>query len=176
MSVTCTAQPSEPAQETCNGRDDNCGTIDEGFINTGTACTIGEGACRSVGVRVCTADGTDVVCNAEVIEPIDEVCNDLDDDCDGQTDEDFEELDTACSIGDGICRTGGVRRCSEDGLGTICTAELVMPGMETCNGLDDDCDGRTDEDYLTVNTLLDWAVPSSRRHQCVSCRWSRRRV
>ncbi|MEE2786734.1 MAG: MopE-related protein [Myxococcota bacterium] len=164
QNTECSATPGEPEIERCNGLDDDCdGTTDEGFDNTGQACTIGDGVCRATGVTVCTADGLNVVCNAPVIEPDDERCNGLDDDCDGSADEGFDGLDEACVIGQGICRAAGVQQCSEDGLTTICRAEIIAPQLQdTCNGLDDDCDGTIDEDFPILNSPCTLGVGACR--------------
>ena len=45
-------------------------------------------------------------------------------------------------IGKGICASGG--RTCEGGYWSGCVAE-VLPAAESCNGLDDDCDGSVDE-------------------------------
>ncbi|MBM4397754.1 MAG: hypothetical protein FJ087_18955 [Deltaproteobacteria bacterium] len=57
--------------------------------------------------------------------------------------------DTACSRTNAIGTCDGRRRCTADGL-TPCDAP--EPAAESCNRADDDCDGRTDEDFL-VNGL-----------------------
>jgi len=51
--------------------------------------------------------------------------------------------EAACRIENEWGRCAGSRRCSADGL-TPCTARV--PAREICNGLDDDCDGLTDEE------------------------------
>ncbi len=95
-----------------------------------------------------------------------ELCNNLDDDCDGAIDEDFPDKNTSCNNGGaGACARTGVRVCRNDGLGTQCNAVAVScvnnrlisgtgadlgPCLETCNNADDDCDGRIDEG-LTCN-------------------------
>jgi hypothetical protein len=74
----------------CNGIDDNCnGAIDESFSNLGLSCSNGgTGACGATGRFVCSMDGRSTVCNAPPRgTPGTEVCNGLDDDCDGLIDE-----------------------------------------------------------------------------------------
>ena len=75
-----------------------------------------------------------------------ELCNGVDDNCDGQTDEGFGVGDE-CD-GKGECGQGVVECATPDS--TVCS---TMPGgsedqssEETCNQRDDDCDGETDED------------------------------
>jgi hypothetical protein len=77
-----------------------------------------------------------------ILEPM-EVCNELDDDCDGSTDEDFE------------CRTWMTRTCttscgssSTQLCSSACAWGVCPPPVEICNDLDDDCDGLTDEDLI----------------------------
>jgi hypothetical protein len=75
-----------------------------------------------------------------------ELCNGADDDCDGTADEGFV-TGQACSAGTGSCRRTGFVSCSADGQGTECGAVPGEPSPETCNGLDDDCDGSVDEGF-----------------------------
>ena len=146
--VRCGATPRPPSEERCNGIDDDCdGQIDEDWPNQGKPCFIGLGECRSPGVFACTGDGLGLQCDAPVIPPGVESCNDRDDDCDGRIDEDWPTRGQACAAGLGTCRRNGVVVCRTDGTGTRCDAEPGIPGTETCNDLDDDCDGLTDEDW-----------------------------
>ncbi len=76
-----------PQPETCDGVDDDCdGLTDEDIVSG--SCTVGgpdgcpgETACQG-GQEICVGD-----------EPIDEVCDGLDNDCDAETDEDFGDVD-----------------------------------------------------------------------------------
>ncbi|MCD6496289.1 MAG: hypothetical protein J7K54_03395 [Candidatus Aenigmarchaeota archaeon] len=77
--------------------------------------------------------------------PSTEICDGLDNDCDGQTDEDFPTLGDVCSVGIGACQSNGHIVCTTDGSGVECDAVAGTPQTETCNGLDDDCDGAVDD-------------------------------
>ncbi len=139
------ALDEQPRQdEACNGGDDDCdGLIDEGFA-LGEPCEEGEGACRTDGVTVCGPRDT-VVCGAVPGDPRDEVCNGVDDDCDGAPDEGLLVGDP-CEVGVGACLRVGEGICGDDGP-AVCSAEPGAPVREVCNGIDDDCDGTTDEGF-----------------------------
>ncbi|MCB9594865.1 MAG: VCBS repeat domain-containing M23 family metallopeptidase [Sandaracinaceae bacterium] len=71
--------------------------------------------------------------------PSTEVCNGMDDDCDGRVDE--NAVAEICNGGDDDC-DGRVDENATD---------------EVCNGADDDCDGAADEDDVCEIRLLHWA-------------------
>jgi len=73
-----------------------------------------------------------------------EVCNALDDNCDGTIDNFAESCYTgpAGTLNVGICKAGS-RTCT-NGVWSSCTGD-VKPTSEVCNGLDDDCDGYVDD-------------------------------
>jgi hypothetical protein len=126
--------------------------VDEAFPQLGGRCSSGVGLCNEAGLFVCGPDAS-VVCNAAPHPPRDEVCNGLDDDCDGETDEGTADccapgeardcgLETGvCAAGTQVCEAARVWGACEGGVG---------PGVEVCNGQDDDCDGATDEDQGTT--------------------------
>jgi hypothetical protein len=109
--------------------------------------TAGRGACR-LGRHSCI-DEKWGPCEGQVI-PTNELCNGVDDNCDGVVDNGFERDGALCSYqgAKGACKTEGKWHCSEDGTKSECDAPLVKPTAETCDGIDNDCDGETDEDSI----------------------------
>jgi hypothetical protein len=75
-----------------------------------------------------------------------EVCNAVDDDCDGAIDEDLGPL---------TCGTGACSRTVQSCVGGVPqTCTPGTPATETCNGIDDDCDGSTDDGFLDTDLDL----------------------
>ncbi len=148
--LQCSAQL--PTPERCDYLDNDCdGQTDEGFVLF-QSCTLGLGVCQVYGVLVCAEGGAATVCNATAGVPATEVCNGLDDDCDGLVDEKWADKGAACQSGLGRCARPGVRVCDHDDPDgpTRCDAQAGEPATEVCNTLDDDCDGQTDEGYLVA--------------------------
>jgi len=87
-----------------------------------------------------------------------ETCNGLDDDCDGLTDDADADIDTSALPADPpypACRPEGAEAClgrwrclplSGGGYGFVCGG--VDPGVELCNGRDDDCNGIVDDPFV----------------------------
>ncbi len=73
-----------------------------------------------------------------------EVCDGIDNDCDGLTDEDFD-VGAPCDGDDEDDCADGRLEC--DPYGGIHCVEVTPEGrVEVCDGIDNDCDGLTDED------------------------------
>jgi hypothetical protein len=120
--------------EQCNGVDDNCdGAVDEGNPGGGQACSTGAPGVCAAGTTSCSGGG--IVCTPNQA-PGAELCNMLDDDCDGVVDEGFP--DVTCGVG--ACQ----RTVSSCSLGTPQTCTPGQPSAEICDGIDNDCDGVVD--------------------------------
>ncbi|MBI4176283.1 MAG: hypothetical protein HY518_03695, partial [Candidatus Aenigmarchaeota archaeon] len=127
----------------------------------GTPCSLGQ-ACsggnfqssRDAG-NLCCVGGT---CTS-VCVPAAEVCNGIDDDCDGQID---EGLSNTATCGVGACFMSVSQTCVSGSFIPACTPG--SPSTETCNGVDDDCNGLADDGIIcacTDNDLDGYNVTSS---------------
>ncbi len=134
-----------PAAEQCNGLDDNCnGELDDSVIGVGLDCTVGLGECAHSAIAICDPVNG-VICPVEAGAPVAEACDGLDNDCDGQLDEDFG-VGLSCTNGLGVCRRVGVTRCNAQGV-PACAAVPGRSAAETCDQVDNDCDGAVDDGF-----------------------------
>ena len=148
------------ATEVCNGVDDNCvGGIDEGVqmtlyvdadgdnyggATTGLACE------PRAGLVAMTGDCND---SASAISPgATETCDGMDNNCSGTGDTPTfvctrNAPSTPCTT---TCGSMGVGTCTSSCAAP--TGASCMAPAETCNGRDDDCDGRSDESVVAVGS------------------------
>ncbi|MBI4435017.1 peptidoglycan DD-metalloendopeptidase family protein [Candidatus Uhrbacteria bacterium] len=168
------------AMETCNTIDDDCnGTPDDPWhaglsIDLDRPCTVGVGTCASTGTWICAPDGRATVCSVDPLPPQPESCNGLDDDCDDVADEDWRiglttDLGQPCSITWDTCRGSmtGTWVCAPDGRAVVCDAPTPSgtPAQpESCNSLDDDCDGFVDN----LETMVLSASDMMRRYPSIT--------
>ncbi|MDP2310627.1 MAG: MopE-related protein [Pseudomonadota bacterium] len=112
------------------------------------------------------ADGdgysTEVDCDdahATVHPDAPETCNEIDDDCDGDIDEDSVDASTLYEDGDRdgwggettvVACDGGAGLAAETGDCDDADADIHPGAPETCDEVDDDCDGATDEGVTTT--------------------------
>ncbi len=90
--------PAPPKDCNCNGIDeDGDGIPDDDFVPIPTRC--GQGACQSTGFRICVNGQIVDNCEPGIPAPIDNTCNSIDDDCDGEVDEDFFRFHHLAALG-----------------------------------------------------------------------------
>ncbi|MBK6483907.1 MAG: putative metal-binding motif-containing protein [Chitinophagaceae bacterium] len=165
------------AIESCNGIDDNCnGTADDGLIFTtyyadldndsfGDLSDIGNSLCNNPGVGFSIIN-TD--CNDEnfAINPAAESCNGIDDNCNGTADDglifttyyadlDNDSFGDLSDIGNSLCNDPGFgfsinNTDCNDGNITINPA-----ATESCNGIDDNCNGTADDGLIFITYFAD---------------------
>ena len=152
-SLSCAGEVG-PTPERCNNLDDNCdGTIDELPVDAGQPCGSSIGACSpgqfecSFGTLACTGGAG----------PTAEQCNAIDDDCDAKVDEQVPGEGVACGGGTGPC-SGGMTKCISGAMECV---GGTSGGTETCNAIDDDCDGDIDDGDLCDGGICDQGVCAS---------------
>jgi Putative metal-binding motif len=104
-----------PTTEVCNGKDDDCDVlVDEDVSEAplGTACSNGgQGICSKLGKQACL-NGV-ARCDAPPPMPSAEICDGIDNDCNGEVDDGpaFAAKGTTCTAGTGDCQGTGIHEC-----------------------------------------------------------------
>ena len=166
-----------PTVETCNLADDDCNDIPDDvpehreagaiayctspacyptFVDAAIQCFTGDNGICGAGRKACapgTSAGNPNGCVSFIKKGVPEECNGWDDDCNGQVDDGLEgtlgacETDAAlgeCAHSQTACRDGGLACPPRD------------PGVESCNGKDDDCNGTIDDKACATSSFGDY--------------------
>ncbi len=152
------------SREICNNRDDDCnGRIDDGLALRGPKAAIdagcyGLGVCAKIEAAACHKGVWE--CELpKAYETIETRCDGLDNDCDGYIDN--------IDFGNQYCYSGPVGTefhppCHPGTLacydGEITCVNQMTPQEEVCDGLDNDCDGATDNTGITDDQVFDIVI------------------
>ena len=163
------------AKEICDGKDNNCdGKVDENLSRscyTGPANTDNKGLCKK-GQQICQK-GKWGSCQNQVT-PAKEICDGQDNNCDGKVD---ENLSRSCYTGPvgtdskGLCKSGQVS-CLNGKWGSC--RNQVTPTKEICDGKDNDCDGRVDNQSNSRDALTQKCQNScgkEEKQRCEKGKW-----
>ena len=165
--------------EVCDGMDNDCNpNTTEAMLappanlcnNVGECMGASSSACLGAMGFKCTYTDPDVSLdhanmpgNPGAIVP-ETLCDGKDNDCDGRIDEGQPNKGLACDNGMiGACRSSGTFQCNAMNLNgpAVCVFTQVGTGSapESCNGIDDNCNGTVDEGAATGNLPgQDWVT------------------
>ncbi len=147
--------PSAP--ELCNNLDDDCdGEVDEGLDQDGD----GDG---HFSMSSCSVLGDDCDDNNAAVHPgAEELCDNLDNNCDGRVDETYPGRGASCT-GAGVCWHQASMRCAADKRSLTCVQSGASEAFSAQPGSGRDgptwdwnCDGRDEPEYAPDPADSEW--------------------
>ncbi len=136
---SCRSNTEPPSTKTCSvGQTRTCFRVN---VRVPSNCRTGKALCLN---------GKWSTCQIDITRKRLEICNGIDDDCDGRVDESFPEKNKTCTVPGalGPCAKGEYRSCSRRKLVCFSTT-LSRPEGEAfgncSNGVDDNCNGFVDD-------------------------------
>jgi hypothetical protein len=109
----------------------------------------GVGHCRTTNTPSSCVAGVETACMPGTpLRANDSTCDGVDDDCDGKSDENFSPRSTTC--GSESCAAQGEIRCIAGHEVDSCAVTLPGAIDDSCDGIDENCNGTNDEGFVAV--------------------------
>ncbi len=146
---TCVEGSPTGPDDDCNDIDEDCsGVADDNYPITATDC--GVGVCYSTGTLECIG-GTEIdYCEEGLPTGADDDCNDIDEDCSGLADDNYNPPVTECGLG--VCYNTGTLECVNGNTQDTCVEGPSTGPDDDCNDIDEDCSGVADDNYAVTDT------------------------
>lgn len=140
-------QDRAPGLGACTPMSNSC-TCSAEAAGLQRTCQLNNDIGTCYGIETCDPQAGWSDCTAGAAEP--EACDGKDNDCNGLIDDGLPNTQPCSNAIPGVGECIGTATCGGP-LGWICSA--AAPSSETCDYVDNDCDGAIDEDFLTNGKL-----------------------